>query len=183
VVTLNGWHDTDKPYPDVCTHQLFERQVDRSPSAVAIVFGDRQLSYRELNERANQVAHFLRKNGVGPEGLVGVSLERCPELVIGLLGVWKAGGAYVPLDPAYPRERLSFMVGDAALRILLTERRSKDLFSFSGATTVCLDDDWATIAQESTEKEDQHHGDHSLRLPSTSPVCTVHWAYSKRSIC
>ncbi len=129
-------------------HQLFERQVERSPAAVAVVCGARQLTYAELNARANQVAHFLRKSGVGPESLVGVCLERTPELVAGLLGVWKAGAAYVPLDPAYPSDRLAFMVGDASIRMLLTERKCRGLFAPEGLTAVCLDDEWPTLAKE-----------------------------------
>ena len=99
---LYEWNDTRAEFPDACVHELFEQQVDRDPAAVAVISKERRLTYRELNERANQVAHFLRKQGVGPDTLVGVSLERSAELVIGLLGVWKAGGAYVP-----PRYRLS----------------------------------------------------------------------------
>ena len=96
----------------VRTNYLSSR-LRATPEAVALVFGQRQLSYRELNERANKVAHYLRRRGVGPDVLVGVCLERSPEMVIALLAVWKAGGAYVPLDPAYPPERLSFMIDDA----------------------------------------------------------------------
>jgi amino acid adenylation domain-containing protein len=147
---LHGWNDTRAEFPDACVHELFEQQVDRDPDAVAVIFKEQQLTYRELNQRANQVAHFLRKQGVGPETLVGVSLERSPELVIGLLGVWKAGGAYVPLDTAYPQERLSFMVEDAGVRMLLTEQECKHLFPSCGGKMVCLDSDWSMIAREAT---------------------------------
>ncbi len=145
---LVAWNDTRVEFPDVCAHELFERQVDRDPHAVALIFEEQRLTYRELNQRANQVAHFLRKHGVGPESLVGVSLKRCPELVVALLGVWKAGGAYVPLDPAYPPERLAFMVGDAGVRMLLTDASCKPLFPSVGDKAVCLDTDWPTIEQE-----------------------------------
>lgn len=145
---LYEWNDTRAEYPDACVHELFEEQVDRDPDAVALVFKDRRLTYRELNQRANQVAHFLRKHGVGPDTLVGVSLVRSPELVIGLLGVLKAGGAYVPLDPAYPQERLSFMVEDAGIRMLLTEEKCKHLFPSAEDKMVCLDSDWPIIARE-----------------------------------
>ncbi|WP_220634945.1 non-ribosomal peptide synthetase [Georgfuchsia toluolica] len=141
--------DTTLPMPNVCVHELFEQQVARTPDAVAVVFGERQLSYRQLNERANQVAHYLRRRGVGPEVLVGVCLERSPEMVVGLLGVLKSGAAYVPLDPTYPPERLDFMARDAGLRLLLTERKSRHLFAESGAEAVCLDTDWQAIALES----------------------------------
>jgi len=147
---LYRWNDTRTEFPPVCVHQLFEAQADRSPDAVAVVCGERQLTYRDLNQRANQVAHFLRKHGVGPETLVGVCLERSLELVIGLLGVWKAGGAYVPLDPAYPSERLGFMVADAGIRTLLTQRKCKALFPPDQVAMACLDDEWDAMAQEGT---------------------------------
>ena len=148
---LYDWNDTVAEFPDACAHELFERQVDRDPDTIAVVFGQQRLTYRELNQRANQVAHLLRRHGVRPDTLVGVSLERSPELVIALLGVWKAGGAYVPLDPAYPRERLSFMVEDSGIRMLLTEQKCKHLFSSASEKTICLDSDWSTVARESTE--------------------------------
>src|SRR5258708_3098248 len=96
---LHAWNDTRALFPDLSVHELFEGQVERTPEAAAVLFGERRLTYRDLDQRANQVAHFLRLHGVGPEALVGVCLRRCPELVAALLGVWKAGGAYVPLDP------------------------------------------------------------------------------------
>ena len=144
------WNETREEFPDVCVHELFERQVERNPDAVAVVFEGRRLTYRELNQRANQVAHFLRKHGIGPESLVGVSLKRSPELVVGLLGVWKAGGAYVPLDPAYPPERLAFMVGDAGIRMLLTDASCKSLFPSANDKAICLDSDWSILDQEPT---------------------------------
>jgi amino acid adenylation domain-containing protein len=146
--SLYDWNNTDAEFPAVCAHRLFEQQVEKYPDAVAVVFNERQLSYRELNQRANQIANYLRRHGVGPESLVGVCLQRSPEMVAGLLGVWKAGGAYVPLDPSYPQERLSFMVRDAAVQVLLTEKSCEHLFSPAHSNTVCLDSDWPLIAQE-----------------------------------
>ena len=146
---LHGWNDTDAAFPDLCVHELFERQVERTPDADAVIFGERRLTYRDLDQRANQVAHFLRSHGVGPEVLVGVCLKRCPELLVALLGVWKAGGAYVPLDPAYPPERLAFMVDDAGLRVVLTEDACRGLFPDSDRQVVCLDSDWSTVARQS----------------------------------
>jgi amino acid adenylation domain-containing protein len=146
--SLYDWNNTDAEFPAVCAHRLFEQQVEKYPDAVAVVFNERQLSYRELNQRANQIANYLRRHGVGPESLVGVCLQRSPEMVAGLLGVWKAGGAYVPLDPSYPQERLSFMVRDAAVQVLLTEKRCEHLFSPAHSKTVCLDSDWPLIARE-----------------------------------
>lgn len=120
---LVEWNDTFANYPkDKCIHQLFEEQVERTPNATAVVFGEQQLSYLELNHRANQLAHHLQKQGIGPETLVGVCLERSPEMVIAILGILKAGGAYVPIDPTYPKERIAFMLNDAQARLLVTHR-------------------------------------------------------------
>jgi amino acid adenylation domain-containing protein len=145
---LYEWNQTRVDVPDTSTHKLFEQQVERDPEAVAVVGGGASLTYGELNRRANQVAHFLRRHGVGPEVLVGVCLRRSPQLVVALLGVWKAGGAYVPLDSEYPEERLSFMVSDAGVRVLLTEEQCKHLFAAVDANVVCLDTDWPAIEQE-----------------------------------
>ena len=111
---LVEWNDTAADYPkDKCIHELFEEQVEKTPDAIAVEFDGQQLTYRELNSRANQLAHHLIGLGVGPEKLVGICVERSIEMVVGLLGILKAGGAYVPLDPAYPKERLEFMLEDA----------------------------------------------------------------------
>jgi non-ribosomal peptide synthetase component F len=150
--TLRGQSaDTRADFPQLCAHELFERQAARNPEAVAVVFGDRQVSYRELNERANRVAHHLRKHGIGPDVLVGVCLNRSPELVVALLAVWKAGGAYVPLDPAYPPERLSFMIDDARTLVLLTEEKCRPLLSPVAGNVLCLDSGWARFASEPPE--------------------------------
>ncbi len=147
LVELN---DTSEPYPfDNFVQQRFEAQAARTPEAVAVVFQDQQLSYRELNRRANQLAHFLRGAGVGPESLVGILMERSPEMVVGLLGVLKAGGAYVPLDPSYPQERLDYVTCDARLSIVLTHERLRGL---STATSVlAIDSDWPTIETHPSE--------------------------------
>jgi amino acid adenylation domain-containing protein len=145
---LRQWNDTRADFPQVCTHELFELYVDRDPDAVAVAFGKRQLTYRELNERANKVAHHLRRQGVRPNVLVGVCLGRSPEMVVALLAVWKAGGAYVPLDPAYPKERLSFMIEDAQPLVLLTEKKCLPLLASSGGKVVCLDADWPMLSAE-----------------------------------
>jgi len=120
---LIEWNNTVVKYPqNICLHQLFEAQVERTPEAVAVVFEERQLSYRELNYRANQLAHYLQSLGVGPDVLVGIFMERSLEMVIGILGILKAGGAYVPLDPIYPKERLSFMLEDMQASVILTQQ-------------------------------------------------------------
>lgn len=143
-------NDAHVAFPDVCVHELFEQQVARDPNAVAVVFKERQISYWELNERANQLAHYLRKRGVGPESLVGVCLERSQEMLVAILGVWKAGGAHIPLDPACPQDRLSFMVHDAGITILVTDEKYKNLIPSASGKAVCLDSDWPDIAQEKT---------------------------------
>jgi amino acid adenylation domain-containing protein len=138
-------------FPDVCVHELFERQTAQRPDAIAVICGDERLTYRQLNERANQLAHYLRARGVGPDSLVGISLERRPELVVSLLAVWKAGGAYVPLDPTYPRERLAFMVKDAGINLLLVSASTSSQFAESAAKIVRLDADWPAMAGEQTD--------------------------------
>ncbi len=120
---LVEWNDNRAVYPQSCVHELFEAQVRQTPDAVAVVFEDQHLTYRDLNQRANQVAHRLRAMGVNPEVLVGICMDRSPELLAGLLGILKAGGAYVPIDPAYPQERIAFMVEDSGMHLLLTQER------------------------------------------------------------
>jgi amino acid adenylation domain-containing protein len=138
-------------YPeDVCIHALIAEQAALRPDAVAVVFEDRALTYRELNQYANQLAHYLQQSGVGPETRVGVCMERGVELMIGLLAILKAGGAYVPLDPAYPSERLAFMLDDAQASTILTQRSLLDHVSIDGVQLICLDRDWAEIAQQPT---------------------------------
>jgi amino acid adenylation domain-containing protein len=149
---LVEWNDTKTDCPqDLCIHQLFEAQVERTPDAIAVVFEAEQLTYGELNRRANQLAHHLRALGVGPEVLVALCLERSLEMVIGLLGILKAGGAFVPLDPAYPKERLAFMLKDAQVPVLLTQERLVAGLPEQEAKVICLDSGWETIARESGE--------------------------------
>ncbi len=120
---LYDWNATAADYPrDKCVHDLFEEQAARTPDAVAASFEERQLTYEELDRRANQLAHRLIGLGVGPETLVGVCLERSLDLIVALLGVLKAGGAYLPLDPSYPEARLAFMLSDARAPVLLTQK-------------------------------------------------------------
>ncbi|MGM9515633.1 non-ribosomal peptide synthetase, partial [Roseateles sp. DB2] len=121
---LIDWNRTDMPYPaDQVLPALFEEQVARSPDSVALVFGSQQLSYAQLNARANQIAHFLHETGVRPDAVVGLFMERSVEMVAGLLGILKAGGAYLPIDPAYPRERISQMLQDSGISLLLSQSR------------------------------------------------------------
>jgi amino acid adenylation domain-containing protein len=158
---LMEWNNTQVDYPkDQCIHQLFEAQVERTPDAIALVFEDSQLTYRELNSRSNKLAHYLQKQGVGAEVLVGLCVERSVEMVVGMLGILKAGGAYVPLDPTYPAERLSFMLEDAQVSVLLVQEQrvgglpnaiasSQQDVAIPNPRVISLDKDWQSIAQES----------------------------------
>jgi len=133
-----------------CLHELFQQQVVCAPNSVAVVFEGQQLTFRELNARSNQLAHYLRKLGVGPEVLVGICTERSPLMLIGLLGILKAGGAYVPLDPTYPHERLGFMLDDAAAPVFITQQDLLARLPATSAHTICLND-WESIGLESEE--------------------------------
>ncbi|VEP18728.1 Non-ribosomal peptide synthase [Hyella patelloides LEGE 07179] len=150
---LFEWNNTQTEYPqNLCFHQLFEEQAKETPDAVAVVFQEQKLTYEELNQRANQLAHYLQKLGVKPECKVGLCVERSPEMIIGMLGILKAGGAYLPLDPTYPQERLDFMLSDSQVNILLTTQKLKSqLFQLPGQI-VCLDKD--EFAQENSSNTD-----------------------------
>ena len=178
---LQEWNQTQANYPqDKCVHQLFEAQVERSPETIAAVFsqnsqwfdpsttraGDgrrvrsrttlrthqpQQLTYRELNSKANQLAHYLQQLGVGPDVLVAICMERSLEIAIAVLGVLKTGAAYVPLDPAYPKERLTFMLADTQAPVILTQSHLVSDLPAHQARAVCLDSDWREIVSFSTE--------------------------------
>lgn len=139
---LVEWNDTAADFPhDKCVHELFEQQASRTPDAVAVVFETQELTYRDLNQRANLLAHHLRNLDVGRETLVGLCLDRSPELVVGILGILKAGGAYVPLDADYPPERLQFMLDDAGLKFLVTQQTLLNRLPAADCQAVCLDTD------------------------------------------
>ncbi|MBG1271675.1 non-ribosomal peptide synthetase [Nostoc sp. WHI] len=146
---LVEWNNTQLDYPqDKCIHQLFESIAEYNPDAIALVFGDKQISYKELNIRSNKLAHHLKKLGVTTEVLVGLCVERSFDMVIGMLGILKAGGAYVPLDPSYPSERLNFMLEDAQVSVLLTHKRWLERLINYSSQIICLDKDWEIINQE-----------------------------------
>ena len=148
---LEEWNATQADYPrEQCVHEFFEAQVQRTPNAVAVVFEGARLSYQELNQQANQLAHHLRYQGVGPEVLVGLCVERSLEMIVGMLGVLKAGGAYVPLDPDYPPERLAFVLQDSQMALLLTRKSLLDRLPEVHPQVVCLDTDWQAISQQSS---------------------------------
>ncbi|HEY0544285.1 MAG TPA: amino acid adenylation domain-containing protein [Pyrinomonadaceae bacterium] len=147
---LVEWNETTRDFPrDVCIHELFERQACETPDSIALIFDDEQMTYRELQMRANRLANYLRTLGVGAETVVGIMMERSMETLVGLLGILQAGGAYLPLDPELPQERLSFMLEDAHARVLLTEQRFLERLAKPSAQVVCLDTDWHVITQQS----------------------------------
>ncbi|AFZ23815.1 non-ribosomal peptide synthase/amino acid adenylation enzyme [Cylindrospermum stagnale PCC 7417] len=147
---LKEWNHTSAEYAlDKCIHQLFAEQVERTPDAIAAVLAEQELTYQELNTKANQLAFYLQKLGVGADVLVGICVERSLEMVVGLLGILKAGGAYLPLDPNYPQERLEFMLNDADVSVLLTQERLVGLLP-KQRQIVCLDKDWEVIAQQNS---------------------------------
>ena len=139
---LVEWNDTAVDYPrDHCVHQLFEIQAEAQPEAEAIVFRDQRLTYRELNERANQWARHLQMLGLGPEVVAALYVERSLEMAVGLLAILKAGGAYLPLEPGYPRERLALMLEETHPSVLLTQERLNQGLPRTSAKIVCLDRD------------------------------------------
>ncbi|HEU5373874.1 MAG TPA: amino acid adenylation domain-containing protein [Ktedonobacteraceae bacterium] len=168
--TLIGWNATQAPYPnEQVFHQLFEAQVERSPDAVAVVDEHAQLTYRQLNERANQLAHYLLKLGVGPDVLVGLYVDRSVDMLVGLLGIHKAGGAYVPLDPIYPTERLTFMLEDSQAAVLVTQERLRSELPTSALTVVCLDTDLPLLDQQpGADPPSAARGDHLAYVIYTS---------------
>ena len=149
---LVEWNNTEADYPlDKSLHQLFEEQAAQNPQGIAVIFEGQKLTYQQLNNRGNQLAHCLRDKGVGPESLVGIFMERSLEMVIGLLGILKAGGAYVPLDPDYPTERLGDILSDSGVSLVLTQESLGDFLPQTGAELLCLDRDWEKIATYSPE--------------------------------
>jgi amino acid adenylation domain-containing protein len=173
MLTIDGQHDmmaewnsTHANYPrDKCMHELFEQRVSETPGAIAVVCGLQQLTYLELNQKANQLANYLRRLGAGPDGLVGLCMYRSLEMIIGILGTLKAGAAYVPLDPAYPQKRLASMLEEVDLHVLLTTRDMRAVLPENKIRQVCLDGDWPQIAGE--------NGDNLPATASVKNLCYV----------
>jgi amino acid adenylation domain-containing protein/non-ribosomal peptide synthase protein (TIGR01720 family) len=148
---LVGFNQTQCSYPDDrCLHQLFQEQVAQTPNAIAVTFQDKSLTYAELNTRSNHLAHHLQQFGIGSDSLVGLYVNRSLDMLVGLLGILKAGGAYVPLDPSHPPDRLAWILTDLQAEIVITQQSLADKLSTS-AQIICLDRDWDTIAQSSSE--------------------------------
>jgi len=144
------WNQTEADYSQhACIHQLFEAQVAKTPDVIAVVCGQQQLTYRQLNRRANQLAHYLQKKGVKPEVFVGICVERSLAMLVGILGILKAGGAYVPLDPTYPPQRLAWVLSNSQVSVLLTQENLRENLPRLESSLVCLDTDWQFIQEES----------------------------------
>ncbi|HEU4556864.1 MAG TPA: amino acid adenylation domain-containing protein, partial [Longimicrobium sp.] len=163
-LVVEEWNRTEAEYPaDRCVHELFEAQVARTPGAVAVRFEEASLTYAELNAGANQLAHYLRRRGVGPEVRVGLCLERGVEMIVSILAVLKAGGAYVPLDPAYPADRLAFTLSDAGVPVVLAQEKVRAMLAVpDGVELISLDGAAAEIAAESAENPRSGAGPDSL---------------------
>jgi len=156
---LLDWNDTRCDLPDECFHQVFEAKAAANPDAPAICFENQQLSYGELNRRANQLAHRLRRLGAGPGALVGIFAERSPEMVIAVLAAWKAGAAYVPLDPIFPAKRLAGILDDARPALLLTQSGLREKLPGTAIPLLLLDTDWPAVAEESGDNLEPPSGD------------------------
>lgn len=152
---LVDFNDTEMPYPaDKTYHAIFEEVAERMPDHPALVYKDQTLTYAELNARANQLAHFLQSLGVGPETLVGISMERSIEMIVSVLGIFKSGGAYVPFDPNYPPDRVAYMIEDSKASVILTQSHVVDKLPKTDARLICLDTEWDAVAPYSTENPD-----------------------------
>ena len=145
---LIDWNDTAIEYEQGCIHQVFEAQAKQTPDAVVAVFANQELTYQELDERANQLAHYLQQQSIVPDSLIGVCLERSLDMLVAILGILKAGAAYVPIDPDYPTDRIRFMLDDAQVPLVITQRSLVQQFS---TQAVCLDQDWPIIAEFSRQ--------------------------------
>ena len=149
---LVEWNQTQVPYRDhQCIHQLFEEQVAKNPDAVAVIYEQECLTYQQLNQKANQLAHYLQSLGIKTEELVGVCVERSPLIIIGILGILKAGAAYLPLDPSYPPNRLIYMVEDSGVSVVLTQEKLANTLQLENLQKVYLDQDWPIISQQSSD--------------------------------
>jgi amino acid adenylation domain-containing protein len=160
---LVEWNNTTVKYLQYdCIHQLIEQQVQRTPEAIAVVWENQKLTYQELNTQANHIAHYLRSLGVQPEVKVGICIERCLEMIVGILAIIKAGGAYLPLDPAYPPERLEFMLRDARVPFILTKSTLVETLPHHQAQVICLDTDKSIFTQQSSENPSHQTQPHNL---------------------
>ncbi|MEO1432874.1 MAG: amino acid adenylation domain-containing protein [Cyanobacteria bacterium J06633_8] len=176
---LVEWNQTQKEFSQQkCFHQLFEAQVEKNSNAIAIIYNNEQLTYQELNQRSNQLAHYLQTLGVAPEVRVGICIQRSPAMIVAMLAIHKAGGAYVPLDPAYPVERLAFMVEDAQISLLLTHNQTTDVAKqiILDVPSVKIDKRENLINLDTFWTENNHSTPESVKNPQ-SQVTTDNLAY------
>ncbi len=160
---LIEWNQTQVEYPrNQFIHQLIADQAEKKPEAIAVVFEDQQLTYRELNNKANCLAHYLRSLGIGTEAIVGIFVEKSLDLIVTVLGILKSGAAYLPLDPSYPSDRLEFMLADASPSVIITISRLKDNLPSHNAQVICLDLDQEILTQQSRENPSNQTQNHSL---------------------
>jgi amino acid adenylation domain-containing protein len=159
---LVDFNDTRRDYPQKCIHEIFEWRVKETPDATALVFEKQRFTYRKLNERANQLAHRLRKLGVKPGVTAGIFLDRSAEMIVGLLGILKAGGAYVPLDTDSPGSRLDFVVRETDISVLLTQKSRADLVRTAGVHVICIEIEWASISTESCDNLNESYSPDDL---------------------
>ena len=155
---LEDWNRTEHSWSTASFQELFEAQVDAPPDLPAAVFNGVELSYREMNERANKVAHYIRSLGICPEALVAICVERSFEMLVGIVGILKAGGAYLPLDPAYPRERIAMMLRHANPSAVLTAEQLCDRLPLVSTPILRLDSEWQYLAGENGENPAPLHG-------------------------
>ncbi|HEX5424391.1 MAG TPA: amino acid adenylation domain-containing protein [Candidatus Acidoferrales bacterium] len=153
---------TDFPERNLCIHELIEERAKETPDKIAIEFDDRQLTYREFNERANQLARVLRRKGVGPEVIIGILMERSPEMVIAMVAAFKAGGAYIALEPLLPQERLQLIVDDSQPRLLLVEQALERLMPLPKPEKLIIDREWPNIAREEKQNLPTEQGPDNL---------------------
>jgi len=169
---LEEWNETRREVPERTVPELFEEQVEKTPEAVAVVYEGRSVSYRELNERANGLAHYLIGRGVGPESIVGICVPRSVEMVVGLLGILKAGGGYLPLDPSYPAERLKFMVEDAGPECVVTVREYAGSLP-EGVEAVSVDEPGTVGELSAAPRSNPTDAERRARLEPDSPAYVI----------
>src|SRR6185437_7503409 len=169
---LVEWNDNAAEFSkDKCVHQLFEEQVARTPDAPALIFNDEWMTYRELNERANQLAQKLRALGVAPDSRVGICVERSFNMIVGVMGILKAGGCYLPLDPEYPKERLQFMLEDSQAAVLVTQKSLRDnlQFGISNLRVICVDEPGNAVVSTASNTEETRQRD--AGAPRSENLC------------
>ena len=173
---MRTFNDTARDYPKTKSLvDLFEEQAAKIPKSTAIVFEDQELSYKELNERSNQLARYLQKQGIKAETLVPICIERSMEMMTGILGIIKAGGAYVPVDPEYPQERVNYMLEDTGAKLVLSSTASREKLSESGLNVIAIDGDKEQISKE------QSSNLQTIIRPGSVSLCDLHLRFDRQA--